>query len=120
MCFSDIEVDFDKEKGFSDPIDPFNPITAIALHLSWLKKTVCIALKPDTLTKEQAQEICNKFEDTFPMDTEEELLSTFLDLIDDADVLSGWNSEGYDIPHMVNRISFLLSKSLTRKSPFVG
>ena len=58
LCFFDIEVDFNKDKGFADPSDPFNPITAIALHLSWLKKTVCIALKPDTLTKEQAQEIC--------------------------------------------------------------
>ena len=38
-------------------------------------------MKPDTLTKEQAQEICDKFEDTFSMDTEEELLNTFLDLL---------------------------------------
>ena len=116
--FSILRLTLIKKKAL-DPTDPFNPTIAIGLHLSWLKKTVCIALKPDTLTKEQAQEICNKFEDTFLMDTEEELLTTFLDLIDDADVLSGWNSEGYDI-HMVNRISPVLSKSLTRKSPFVG
>ena len=115
LCFFDIEVDFNKDKGFADPSDPFNPITAIALHLGWMKKTICIAIKPETLTKEQAQEICNKFEDTFLMDTEEELLNTFLDLIDDADVLSGWNSEGFDIPYMVNRISRVLSKSHTRK-----
>jgi DNA polymerase elongation subunit (family B) len=39
----------------------------------------------------------------------------FLDLIDDADVLSGWNSEGYDIPYTVNRITRVLSKDDTRK-----
>jgi DNA polymerase elongation subunit (family B) len=115
LCFFDIEVDFNKEKGFADPSDPFNPVTAVALHLSWLKRTFCLTIKPDTLTKEQATDICNKFEDTILCDTEEELLQTFLDLIDDADILSGWNSEGFDIPYMVNRVARVLSKSHTRQ-----
>ena len=97
VCFFDIEVDFNKEKGFSEPEDPFNPVTAIALHLGWLEKTICIALKPKAMSQEEAETICNKFEDTFLMEDEAELLNTFLDLIEDADVLSGWNSEGYDI-----------------------
>ena len=33
------------------------------------------------------------------MDTEEELPSHSVIPIDDADVLSGWNSEGYDISY---------------------
>ena len=115
MCFFDIEVDFNKDKGFASPEDPFNPVTAIALHLSWLKRTICLTIKPDTLTKEQAQEVCNKFPDTILCDTEEELLQLFLDLIADADVLSGWNSEGFDIPYMVNRIARVMSKSHTRQ-----
>ena len=115
VCFFDIEVDFNKDKGFADPEDPFNPVTAIALHLGWLQKTICIAIKPQAMSKEEAETICNKFEDTFLMETEAELLTTFLDLIDDADVLSGWNSEGFDIPYMVNRITRVLSKSHTRK-----
>ena len=28
----------------------------------------------------------------------------FLALIEDADILSGWNSDGYDIPYTINRI----------------
>ena len=40
---------------------------------------------------------------------------TFMDVIEDADVLTGWNSEGYDIPYTVNRITSVLSKSHTRK-----
>ena len=28
IAFFDIEVDFDKDKGFADPSDPFNPVTA--------------------------------------------------------------------------------------------
>ena len=115
ICFFDIEVDFNKDKGFAEPSDPFNAVTAVALHLNWLGRTICLTVKPDTLTKEQAQAICNKFEDTILCDTEEELLQMFLDLIDDADILTGWNSEGFDIPYMVNRVARVLSKSHTRK-----
>ena len=115
LAFFDIEVDFNKEKGFAPPEDPFNKVTAISVHLSWLEKTICVAIKPDTITTDQAKEIMDKFDDTFLMETEEELLSTFLELIDDADVLSGWNSEGFDIPYLVNRITRVLSKSHTRK-----
>ena len=113
--FFDIEVDFNKDKGFADPSDPFNPVTAIALNLSWLKRTICLTVAPKAMDKEQAQTIVDKFEDTILFDTEEQLLESFLDLIDDCDVLTGWNSEGFDIPYIVNRVSRVLSKSHTRK-----
>ena len=115
ICFFDIEVDFNKDLGFANPEDPFNAITAIALHCNWLNKTICLTIKPNTLTKQAAQDICNKFEDTFLFDTERELLEAFLALIGEADILSGWNSEGFDIPYMVNRVARVLSKSHTRQ-----
>ena len=115
LAFFDIEVDFNKDLGFAPPEDPFNAVTAVAVHLSWLKTTVCLVCKPDTLTKEDAQEICSRFPDTILCDTEEELLITFLELIDDADVMSGWNSEGFDIPYMVNRIARKIGKEYTKK-----
>jgi DNA polymerase elongation subunit (family B) len=115
LAFFDIEVDFNKDLGFAPPEDPFNAITAIAVHLSWLKTTVCLVCKPDTLSREDAAEICSRFPDTMLMETEEELLKTFLELIDDADVMSGWNSEGFDIPYTVNRISRTIGKEYTKK-----
>ena len=115
LAFFDIEVDFNKDLGFANPEDPFNAVTAIAVHLSWLKRTVCLTIKPKTLTKEAAQAIVDKFDDTILFDTEAELLESFISLIDDADVLSGWNSEGFDIPYIVNRIQRVLSKSHTRQ-----
>ena len=114
-AFFDIEVDFDPEKGFAPPEDPFNKVTAVSIHLSWLKRTICLTIKPDTLTKEAAKEVCDKFEDTMLFDTENAMLEAFLTLIDDADILTGWNSEGFDIPYMVNRVSRVLSKSHTRQ-----
>jgi DNA polymerase elongation subunit (family B) len=41
-------------------------------------------------------------------------------LIEDADVLTGWNSEGYDIPYCVNRVTRIMSKDDTRKFCFMG
>ena len=114
-CFFDIEVDFNKDKGFADPSDPFNPVTAVALNLSWLQKTICIAIKPKGMDTARAQEIMNKFPDSYLMETEEELLDTFLELIEDADILTGWNSEGFDIPYMVNRIARVIGKEHTRR-----
>jgi DNA polymerase elongation subunit (family B) len=64
---------------------------------------------------ETARELVAEFDNTFLFEKEEDMLKMFLDLIDDADVLSGWNSEGYDIPYTVNRITRVLSKDDTRK-----
>lgn len=114
-CFFDIEVDFDKDKGFADPSDPFNPVTAVALYLSWMKTCIWLGVKPKGMEQSKAEAIVGKFENAILCDSEEQLLETFLQLIDDADILSGWNSEGFDIPYMVNRISRVLSKSKTRE-----
>ena len=115
IAFFDIEVDFNKDLGFADPSDPFNPVTAIAVHLNWLQRTVCLVVAPKTLDQEQAQKIVEKFPDTLLMESEKDLLGTFLDLIDDADVMTGWNSEGFDIPYMVNRVARVLGKEHTRR-----
>ena len=115
VAFFDIEVDFDPERGYSSPEDPFTAITAITVHLQWLDSLITLALPPKTLTMEQAKEECKEFDNTYLFETEAEMLDTFLDLIKDADILSGWNSEGYDIPYTVNRITRVLSKEDTRR-----
>jgi DNA polymerase elongation subunit (family B) len=115
VAFFDIEVDFDPERGFSRPEDPFNAITAISVYLQWLDQMVTLVIPPKHMSKETAQEIANEFENTLVFDREEELLKTFLDLIEDADALSGWNSEGFDIPYTVNRVTRILSKDDTRR-----
>jgi DNA polymerase elongation subunit (family B) len=114
-CFFDIEVDFDPERGFSKPDDPFNPITAISLYLDWMDQLVTLVIPPKSMSAETAKEIASQFENTMLFDNEADMLNTFLDLIDDADVLSGWNSEGFDIPYTVQRITRVLSKNDTRR-----
>jgi DNA polymerase elongation subunit (family B) len=114
-AFFDIEVDFDKVRGFSPVEDPFNAITAISVYLNWLDQMVTLAVPPRHLSMATAQEMVAEFENTILFDNEADMLKMFLDLIDDADVLSGWNSEGYDIPYTINRITRVLTKDDTRK-----
>ena len=115
VAFWDIEVDFDPERGYASPDDAFMPITAIAVHLQWLDTLVCLAVPPKTLTMAQAEEQVKEFPNTHLFETEAEMLEMFLQLIEDADILSGWNSEGFDMPYTVNRIIKALSKEDTRR-----
>jgi len=115
IAFFDIETDFDPERGFADPADPFMPITAITVHLQWMDALITFAIPPKTMTMAEAQESIQEFDNTFLYEQEADMLQAFLDVIEDADVLSGWNSEGYDIPYTVNRVSRVLSKDDTRR-----
>jgi len=114
-AFFDIEVDFDPVRGYSKPEDPFNSITAISVYLDWLDQLVTLVIPPKSMAMETANEIAQEFSNTIVFEREEDMLKTFLDLIDDADVLSGWNSEGFDIPYTTMRITRVLSKDDTRR-----
>ena len=115
VAFFDIETDFDPERGFADPADPFMPITAITVHLQWIDSLVTFAMPPKGLTMEQAKKEVEEFPNTYLYEKEGDMLEAFLDIIQDADILSGWNSEGYDIPYTVNRVARVLSKDDTRR-----
>jgi len=115
VAFFDIEVDFDPERGYASPDDAFMPITAIAVYLQWLETMVCLAIPPKGLKMEEAKKMVKDFPNTYLFDNEADLLDMFLDLIKDADILSGWNSEGFDIPYTTNRVTKALSKEDTRR-----
>jgi DNA polymerase elongation subunit (family B) len=115
VAFWDIEVDFDPERGYASPDDAFMPITAIAVHLQWLNTMVCLAIPPKGMSVKQAEELVKEFPNTHIFESEADLLDTFLNLIQDADILSGWNSEGFDMPYTINRITKVLSKDDTRR-----
>jgi DNA polymerase elongation subunit (family B) len=114
-AFFDIEVDFDPERGYASPDDAFMPITAIAVYLQWLETMVCLAIPPKKMSMLEAKEAIKDFTNVMLFDNEAALLDTFLDLIKDADVISGWNSEGFDVPYTVNRVTKVLSKEDTRR-----
>jgi len=115
VAFFDIEVDFDPERGYASPEDAFMPITAIAVYLQWMETMICLAIPPKTLSIADAKRQVEDMPNTMLFETESEMLDTFLDIIQDVDVLSGWNSEGFDIPYTVNRVTKVLSKEDTRR-----
>ena len=119
-CFFDIEVDFDPVKGFSPTSDPFNPVTAISCYLDWMDTCFTLVIAPKHMSKETANEIIGEFENTILFDNEKDMFDVFFQLIEDADILTGWNSEGYDIPYMVNRVTRVMSKDDTRKFCLLG
>ena len=114
-AFFDIEVDFDPQKGYAPTTDPFNKITAFSVYLDWMDKLVTLVLPPKTYSWERAQEVCDQFDNCYMFEREEDMIETFLDLIQDADIVSGWNSEGFDIPYTVGRIVKVLSRDDLRR-----
>lgn len=119
-CYFDIESDFSQERGFAPTDDPFNAVTAISLYLDWLDQLVTLVMPPTHMSDETAQELTRDFENCLLFRSEIEMFETFFALIEDADVLTGWNSEGYDIPYMVNRTIKIMSKDDTRRFCLLG
>ena len=115
VCFFDIEADFHPKRGYAPTDDPFNAVTAISFYLSAEDLLVCLALLPPTLTVEEGQEIVEGFENTVLFENEDDLLQTFLEMIQDADCLSSWNGEGFDIPYLTNRIKRRLGSAATKQ-----
>ena len=119
-CFLDIEVDFDPERGFSPTSDPFNKVTAISMYFDWLQQLITLCIAPSHMSPETANEITSKFGNCLLFTSEIDMFETMFTLFEDADVITGWNSEGYDIPYMVNRVARIMSKDDTRKFCLLG
>ena len=107
ITYFDIEVDWSPTRGFAPPDNPFNTITAISLYNSWEEKCYTLVMAPPTITEEEAKKICDSYENTILCPNEAMILKIFLELIRDSDVLTGWNSDSYDIPYIVGRLNML-------------
>lgn len=115
-CYFDIEVDYDKEKGFASPDNPYAPINAIAIYNDWQSRMVLIAVPPDAewyeKSIEEYEELLNAVEplpedvevDIHMCSGERDLLSRFLEEIRDSDVISGYNSTIFDVPYLAARL----------------
>lgn len=101
--------------GFAPTTDPFNDVTAITLYLDWLEQLITLCIPPAHISTDEAKEIVKGIDNVFIFENEVDLFDTFFALIDDADVLTGWNSEIYDIPYLVNRVTKIMSKNDTRR-----
>ena len=116
VAFFDIETSFDADNGgWSDASDAANYITSISVHLQWLDEIICLTVPPPTLTWDEAQEIATEVGNVVLFEKESEMLDAFIEVIQDADILSGWNSAAFDIPYVVNRVKRVLGKHEARR-----
>lgn len=121
--FFDIESDYEDEKGgFGKPWNPFCRITAITLYNSYEETLYTLVLKPEykngdkrEISWDEAEIITSEFDHTYLCNDEEQLLLLFLDLIEDIDVLVGFNSEEYDIPYTINRMKGVIGEEKTSR-----
>ncbi len=112
VTYIDIEVQSDK--GFPEPSLAQFPITAITLK-NTLDDTFYTWGLGDFDTNKSI--IKDKVIIYIKCKNEIDLLNKFLEhwTKNIPDIISGWNSEGFDIPYIVNRISKTLGESLTSK-----
>lgn len=129
----DIEVDYDTINGFSSVYNPYAPINSVALYHRWQKRYVVLCIPPnielwgtgpapegfyDSIGEISPLPEDVKIEIVFCKD-EKELLMYLLVEIEDTDILSGWNSEFFDIPYIGKRLE-LLGKKYFRQMSFDG
>lgn len=123
----DIEVDYDREIGFSSVANPYAPVNSIALYHDWEKAMIVYAVPPDDVPDKdqfmaEMEAIAPMPDDvridlTFCKD-EAELLMYVLAEIEDSDVLIGWNSDFFDVPYLAKRIDQVLGSKYFRKLSF--
>lgn len=115
----DIEVDRDTKRGYSPVDNPFNPIISVTLYHKWKKQAITIAVPPPNLSMAEAQRLLDEQdhadgygpmsedEGYYLVEDEMSLLELFLELIQETDILTGWNSSSYDLPYIINRVRVL-------------
>jgi len=105
--------DIRKYNNFPDPENPLHPVNVITCWDNFTKKFHTFGIKPYT----------GKGRDDLNYvycETEREMFLEFLKYIEKQhpDILSGWNSEFFDIPYIVNRMERILGQEyVNRLSP---
>ena len=110
VYFFDIETY--SPNGFPVPDQASDTVNVVTIYDTLSNKFITWGLKP----LEKPIENCNYIH----CETEVELLSKMIDYMEKhpPDILSGWNSEFFDIPYIINRVARVLDeKDVKRLSP---
>lgn len=146
-AFLDIEVDYSQSLGFAGPSNPYAPINAVTIYQSWTGKYLTAVLPPlvshpsgngkikwteipgndvtalyaeiDRLVANGQLRAGQRPEITIVND-ELELLQFMLAAIQQADIISGWNSEFFDIPYICERLLLAGGPSLLARIEHLG
>ena len=97
--------------AFPNVEDPQDPINIISFYDSLEDKIYSYGTKPYTGNNKKIVYCYCK--------TEKELFVNFLEAVEkkEPDVISGWNSDGFDIPYIINRGQQILGEEINKLSP---
>lgn len=107
---ANIDIEVGSEEGFPDPENASQPVTAITVSVKGHYYVFGVG----------EYQVFQPNVEYLNCGSERRLLSLFLDFWErtDADVVTGWNVDGFDIPYLINRITKLLGeKEAKRLSP---
>jgi len=112
----DIEVDVDK--SFPDPKKAENTVTSIAVYDYTTNKYYCLILDED-------DEVDDGINDNVEIKSylyENDLLMDFVQLMKKLKptILTGWNTDGFDIPYIINRMNRQLGQTYTNELSPIG
>ena len=117
MAIYSIDIETTSEGGFPNVDSPSEKVLVITLQNNSTKKITTFGLGEFTSTKET-----NHLDiDYKGFDTEEQLLEAFLTWWEDncPDVITGWNSNLFDMPYLITRTIRLLGENEHKRfSPF--
>lgn len=128
FAFIDIETDTRKALGWSTVTNPYAAINAVTIYQSWTQKYLTYLLPPKGYEVENFESDVQAVSAELKMDfvpefvlckNELDLLIRMVDAIQNADILSGWNSEYFDIPYIMARLERVAPK-LVSKMSFIG
>lgn len=107
IAYIDIETASNPELGFAEPDNPFNPITAITIYLNGIYYAFG--------TKQFTGKLNSNAKYIYAS-SESDLLVKFLKLwiTNYPDIISGWNTDGFDLPYLYNRIVKLLGENAAK------
>ena len=136
-AFLDIETDYSSKLGFPSPAEAYARVNAVTIWQSWTKQYRTYVLPPvledGTVWQGTVEDIEKVFHELVEKGElrpghlpvikicrhEAELMTHMLEDLQDADIISGWNSEFYDIPYIVRRIEQHFPH-LLKKLCFIG
>lgn len=118
--FFDIEVDYDPARGFSSPANPYAPINAISIYHRHLECFKVYAVPPKTgkWTMDMIPDDLKALATIVLCKDEKELLMYILEEFEDSDIISGWNSEGFDVPYIYERLKKVYGEKTAARLSF--
>jgi DNA polymerase elongation subunit (family B) len=132
-AFVDIEVDYQQALGFAGPANPYAPINAITVYQSWTRSFLTAAVPPPGWNgavsdlRAKIQQLIDDEElrsgntpEAHICSCERDLIEMMLGWIADADILSGWNSELFDLPYICERLLAVGGEPLLGKLDYPG